>query len=119
MEDIGAAEAVILAVAAGISVAASMAAGGTTVIAADITLRLFTGVAERSGLIMDREGSAGCRDIGKRLRGRSLLRPLSHNSFSIKVLLFEDYGSTVNLKRNGSYSSTLPLCVRKTGGGSL
>ena len=112
MEDIEAAEAVTLEAVAGISVAVSMAAGGITVIAAGIMLQPFTGAAERSGRITDRAGSAECRDIGKRLRGRSLLRPLSHNSFSIKVSLSEDYGLTVNLKRNESYSTTLSLmCV--------
>ena len=67
-EDIAVAEVVTLEAAAGISVAAFVAAGVTLVTEAGIMLRLFTGVAERSGHITDREGSAGHRDIGKTLR---------------------------------------------------
>ena len=105
-EDIGAAVAVTLEAAA--LAAAFAAVGVTSVTEAGIMLRRFIGVAERSGLITDREGSAGHRDIGKRLRGRSLLRPPSQISLLIKVLPFEQFGSAVNLKQNGSHSSTLP-----------
>lgn len=85
MEDTVAA-AVTLEAAAGISAAASMAVEGIMVIAADIMWRPFTAAAERSGRTTGRDGSAVRRDIGKRFRGRSLLRLLTHNSFLLKVL---------------------------------
>ncbi len=86
MADIVAAEAVTLEAVAGISAAAFMAAGGITVIAAGIMHLQFTGAAERSGRITDRGGSAARRDIGSRLRGSSLLRVLTHNTFPLKAL---------------------------------
>ena len=67
-----AAAVVISEAVAGISAAVFVAAGVTSVTEAGIMLRRFTGVAERSGHITDREGSAGPRDIGKTLRGPRL-----------------------------------------------